>query len=364
MKNIFFLLFLIFISCEKSVEEDCFKDKDEKIFNGYVEVKPYTVKEILKHKPEYLTISDLKKFRSFKEDSIANHTFNVLDDKKSKLKLANYNEEYQDFDKAFLGQFGYYFRQNVNGINYAFGKNGLGFWLLKIENNRAKAYFLGLSFSHYYINEIQTDPIIKNGELQLQGSLVQIIKVPGLPGYDDYSAIADGKLFKIKLSDLEKDSDNDGYNDIFEESFGLDPKNKDTDSDGVDDLKDMNPLFKSEKNKFTQLYEEFLINNYAFDKVNLKEMNYFISVYENDCEYFQKVNPQSRTLIVPEDKDKLPYYLQVTNVVNNGFSKLQKDSQNKEKFYFHEWGGGSTTDYSVEFIKGKWKIIMLGGTVS
>ncbi|MBO6200556.1 MAG: hypothetical protein J6N74_02920, partial [Chryseobacterium sp.] len=122
-------------------------------------------------------------------------------------------------------------------------------------DNDAKAYFLGLSFSHYYINEIQTEPMIKNGELQLQGSLVKIIKVGGLPGYDDYSAIDDGKLFRIKLSDLEKDSDKDGYNDIFEESFGLDPYSTDTDSDGIDDFNDLNPLFKSEKNKFTSLFQ-------------------------------------------------------------------------------------------------------------
>lgn len=64
------------------------------------------------------------------------------------------------------------------------------------------------------MNNIQRNPIIDNDFLQFEGSLVRIVKVAGLPGYDDYSAIEDGKLFKIKVKDLMKDSDHDGYNDI------------------------------------------------------------------------------------------------------------------------------------------------------
>ncbi|PZU87645.1 MAG: hypothetical protein DI529_06935 [Chryseobacterium sp.] len=362
MKNIFFLCFLVLVSCKNSIEEKCFEDKDMEA-SEYVEEKPFTVKEILRDKPDYLMISDLKKFRSFKTDSLEKHSFDIFDNEKFKLKLEKYNTEYKDFDKVFFGQFRFAFRQKVKGVDYAFGKNGLGFWLLKIENNVGKAYFLGLSFSHYYINEIQTELIIKNEELQLQGSLVKIIKVPGLPGYDDYSAIADGKLFRIKLSDLERDTDKDGYNDIFEESFGLNPKSTDTDSDGIDDFNDLNPLFKSEKNKFTQLYEQLLPTNFTFNKNNLKNMHYFINVYENDCNYFQKINPKLRTLVVAEEKSKRPYYLRVTDVVNGGFSKLRTDKQNPEKFYFYEWGRGHTNDYSVEFKNGKWKIEITGGTV-
>lgn len=89
--------------------------------------------------------------------------------------------------------------------------------------------------------------MIENGFLQLQGSLVKIVKVPGLPGYDDYSVISDGKLFTIKLEDLTRDSDHDGYNDIFEQSFGLNPDSKDTDGDGINDFEDLSPMFTSGK---------------------------------------------------------------------------------------------------------------------
>lgn len=197
----------------------------------------------------------------------------------------------------------------------------------------------------------------------MQGSLVKIVKVPGLPGYDDYSVIEDGKLFRIKLSDLEKDSDNDGYNDIFEESFGLNPQNKDTDSDGIDDFNDMNPLFKSEKNKFTELFEELMPKYTVMEGQDLKKMNYFFAVYDNNCDYFQKINPEFRTLIVPEKGEKLPYYLQVTDVFNGGLSKLKKDSKNDNKFYISEWGSSYTNDYSVEFKSGKWQIEIISSTV-
>ncbi|WP_346985598.1 hypothetical protein [Chryseobacterium sp. POE27] len=155
-----------------------------------------------------------------------------------------------------------YKQQDYDNAKYALGKNDLGYWLLKIADHKPSAYFLGLSFSHYYFNEIQNQPLIKYGFLQIEGSLVQIIKVPGLPGYDDYSAIADGKMFKVNLKELMKDMDQDGYNDIFEKCFGLNPDDKDSDGDGINDFVDVNPMYKSEKNKFTELYE-MLLPTYA-----------------------------------------------------------------------------------------------------
>ena len=246
MKKSYFLFFALFIfifSCKNSVEENCFISKEENY--KYKEEIPFTINEILKHKPDYLVISDLKEFRSFKTDSTESNFYNYTDEKEELRKYEKHKKDFAKFDSLCTGQFGYSAKQSIGKTEYAFAQNNLGFWLIKVENNKAKAYFLGLSFSHYYFNKTQNQPIIVNGELQLQGSLVKIIKVTGLPGYDDYSAIEDGKLFKIKLSDLEKDSDNDGYNDIFEESFGLNPKNNDTDSDGINDFDDLNPLFKS-----------------------------------------------------------------------------------------------------------------------
>lgn len=356
----FALLFLLF-SCENSVEENCFTSSEKKY--NYKEEIPFTVDEILKYKPEYLTISDLKEFRDFRKDSTEAHFYDLTNEKEELKKYEKYKKNYAKFDSLFIDQFGYFAKQSVGKAEYAFAQNNLGYWLTKIENNTAKAYFLGLSFSHYYFNKTQAQPIIKNGELQLQGSFVKIVKVAGLPGYDDYSAIEDGKLFKIKLSDLEKDSDNDGYNDIFEESFGLNPHNKDTDSDGIDDFNDLNPLYKSGKNKFTILFEELIPKYAVIDGQDFKKLNYLFDVYDNDCEYFQTINPQLRTFIVSENKDKQPYYLKVTDVIDGGISKLKRDAENPNKFYIMKWGSSSTDEYVVEFKDGKWNIEHISGTV-
>lgn len=366
MKNyfLFFAILLLLFSCKNSIEENCFRKENEKVYANYVEKKPFSVKEILKNKPTYLQIVDLKEFRSFVKDSTEAHSFREPTEKDQLTQYQKYKEKYAKFDSLFAGQFQYSAKQSVGNVDYAFARNRLGFWLTKIENNVPKAYFLGLSFSHYYINRVQTLPIVKDGELQLQGSLVKIVKVGGLPGYDDYSAMEDGKLFRIKLSDLEKDSDNDGYNDIFEESFGLNPNSKDTDSDGIDDFNDLNPLFKSEKNKFTQLFEELMPESAVTEEWHdIKKMHYFFTVYNNDCEYFQRINPEYRTLIVSKKERKLPYYLQVTDVVSHGFSKLKKDSKNENIYYLSEWGSSFTNDFSAEFKNGKWIIVMTAGTV-
>lgn len=364
MKYFYFLVFILLFSCAKSREDRCFRSDKENIFESYTEEKPFTAKQIFENKPDYLQITNLKDFRTFKKDSAENQNSMVdYDEEKSKIKFDNYKKEFAELDNKFLGQFQFSFKQKEGNIEYALGRNGLGYWLLKIENEKPTAYFLGLSFSHYYFNKEQKSPIIKDGFFQIEGSFVKIVKVAGLPGYDDYSAIEDGKLFKINLQDLEKDSDKDGYNDIFEESFGLNPYNSDSDGDGVNDFEDINPIFKSEKNKFTQLYEQLLPKNFAFDATKLKEMHYFITVYTNDCDYFNKINPESRVLFVPEDKGKRTNYLKNTDVYDSGFSKIRKDKKNPNQFYITESSNSGSIDYAVEFKNGKWIIRNIGGIV-
>lgn len=363
MKYFSFLLVILFCaSCSKSLEEKCFIQENENYFNGSEIEEPFKMEEIIKNKPDYLEITKLKKYRSFKIDSIESSNARY-DLQKSERYLKDQDSLYSDFDDKFFNQFEYSFKQ-ISGISkYALGRNGLGYWLLEIKNEKASAYFLGLSFSHYYFNKIQGSPIIQDGFLQLEGSLVKIVKVSGLPGYDDYSALDDGKLFKIKLEDLIKDSDQDGFNDIFENSFGLDLDKKDTDDDGIDDFHDHNPLFKSEKNKFTELYEVLISQHLGIVKENLDKMSYFILPYETDCDYFENIDPDAKVLIMPTEKSKQPYYVQVTDIFNGGYSKFKKDDKNPNLFYIHESGGGGIIDYSVEFKNEVWILKNVGGIV-
>lgn len=67
MKFLYFPVFILLVSCSETVEDRCFESEKQKA--EYVEQKPFTIKEILENKPDYLEIIDLKKYRSFKQDS-------------------------------------------------------------------------------------------------------------------------------------------------------------------------------------------------------------------------------------------------------------------------------------------------------
>ncbi|AQX13374.1 hypothetical protein KRE40_07065 [Elizabethkingia meningoseptica] len=355
MKKIYLFIIPLIISCSKSIEDRCFMSDKENSFEAYVEEKPYTIQQILNEKPDYLEIENLKNYRSFKTDSIGNTIHNISKEEEER-KWKAYKNDYQLFNEAFSEQFWYLKRQQIGETLYALARNGLGYWLLKTENNKPSAYFLGLSFSHYYFNEVQEEPIIKGDYLQIEGSLVKIVKVPGLPGYDDYSAMEDGKLFKIKLKDLMLDSDQDGYNDIFEKSFGLNPYNKDTDGDGINDFDDMNPMYKSEKNKYTQLYEQLLQANSGLE--NPEKLHYTFRAYQNDCDYFHQVNPYIRVLFIPEEKKKQTSYNRVTNIVRESISKMKKDEKNPDILYFGISGNSSMQHGSAEYKNGEWDIAL------
>lgn len=359
MKIFYFVIFIVFLSCSHSVEKKCFASGRNQVFETYKEQKPYTVQQILSEKADYLEISNLKKYRSFKQDSVESFTHAGSD---VYIKMEKrLDREFKIFRERFSDQFMLYSSQQLGNVMYGLGRNRVGFWLLTIENEKPNAYFLGLSFSHYYINEIQELPIIKSGFLQFEGSLVKIVKMTGLPGYDDYSALEDGKLFKMNLKDVMKDSDKDGYNDIFETSFGLNPDDNDTDGDGINDFEDMNPLFKSEKNKFTQLYELLQPNN---GMINMKKLHYTFQIYKTDCDYFHQINPEFRVLFTSEDKGKQTNYVKVTDVTDRSISRIQTHDKDPNVFYIYVSGSGFTNDYAAEYIKGKWKLKDLGGTVS
>ena len=367
MKYIFILFSVFFCSCEKSnsylnsTHENCFIKNDKE--NDYIEKVPLTVKQIIALKPEYLEISPLKNYRSFKIDSTARNDYHAKNEKEEEQKYLAHKQKYNSFDKNFEGQFEYYSKQKVGNADYALAGNRLGFWLLKSENNNNSAYFLGLSFSTYYINKVQNLPLIEDNYLQFEGSLVQIIKVAGLPGYDDYSAIKDGNLFKINLKNLIKDSDHDGYNDIFENCFGLNSNKKDSDQDGINDFDDLNPLYKSEKSKFTDLYQQIVNRKINYLEEKTKKLHYTFECFETDCEFFQKVNPVSRVLFIPKEENKQTNYLKITDVTYQGISKMKKDKKNSNKFYISDWTSSSSNEYTVEFKGGKWIIEMISSTV-
>ncbi|WP_262148071.1 hypothetical protein [Chryseobacterium foetidum] len=364
----YFILLLFVFSCSKSVEDNCFQSNHKLISdfqtdadqtdNTFEESIKFDADKIIAEKPDYVQIVSLKKFRSFKIDSAEYQ--NEISGKDAEEIWKKHQIEFALFSKKFNDQFEFSHCQKVGETEYAFGENSLGFWLLEIKDNTPKAYFLGLSFSHYCINKVQNRPIINKEYMELEGSFVKITIVGGLPGYKDYSAIEDGKLFKIKLKDLFKDSDSDGYNDIFETTFGLNPTNKDSDADGIDDFKDLNPMYKSGKNKFTALYES-LMPNYGHE--NMTDKKYFFEVFASDCDYFHEVNPKYRVLFIPLDDRKRSDYLKISDVIHHGVGRIKKNKKNPDMFYIQNWSNSSTTIYTAQYKNGKWYLEISGGIV-
>ncbi|AZA89740.1 Uncharacterised protein [Chryseobacterium nakagawai] len=357
MKIIYFTIIVFFFSCSKPIEDKCFIDKmnTEDVVIQVEDSQSYTLKQILAENPNYLEITNLTTYRDFKTDRT-----------EFRLPIAEFGEKGKTtetgntiFDEKFSDQFICFAKQNSGDTLYGLGMNGLGYWLLKIENNKPSVYFLGLSPNLYYFNKIQRNPIVEGDYLHIEGSLVKIDNPIDRGGYKNYSVIEDGKLFKIKLKDLIQDSDQDGYNDIFENSFGLNPHEKDTDGDGINDFEDKNPMFRSSDNKFTRLYNQLVSDTF----VGAEKLDYEFQVYQTDCEYFHQINPPQKILFVPEDKKKQTYYTKVADIIEETISPIQKNKKNPNSFYIYKAGAFYKNDYSADYENGKWVLKVVGGYV-
>jgi len=101
MKILYFLAFIVLISCSETIEKNCFESEKEK--PEYVEQKPFTVKEIIENKPDYLEIVNLKKYRSFKQDSLeSRHRYDS--DEILETKWKTYQKDYKIFKEKFSNQ--------------------------------------------------------------------------------------------------------------------------------------------------------------------------------------------------------------------------------------------------------------------
>ncbi|SDI85629.1 hypothetical protein [Chryseobacterium jejuense] len=357
MKIHYFIIIASFFSCSESIDDKCFIDKldTENIVSLNEEYEPYTLKQILAEKPDYLEITNLKAYRNFKTDRTEFPLYEMNARKVGKIK----KNSFTIFDEKFSDQFLYFAEQKIGNILYGLGANRLGYWLLKIENNKSFAYFLGLSPNQYYCNKAQQNPIVQGDYLQIQGSVVKPLESFTRGEFKDYAVLGEGKLFKIKLKDLMQDSDQDGYNDIFENSLGLNSHHADTDNDGINDFEDRNPMFKSSDNKFTRLYES-LLPNVSKDS---EKKSYEFQVYKTDCEYFHQINPTLKVLFIPEHKKKRTYYTRVSDIITEAISPIQKNNKNPNSFYIYKVGDFYKNDYSADFEDGKWVLKVVGGYV-
>lgn len=111
MKLLYFLVFLLLISCSETVEDRCFAGLKDKL-TYYREKKSFTADQILKNKPDYLEIINLKKYRSFKQDSTESiHRYDSDEVQEERWKA--HQKEYKVFKESFSDQFSFSNKQQV-----------------------------------------------------------------------------------------------------------------------------------------------------------------------------------------------------------------------------------------------------------
>ncbi|WP_374450431.1 hypothetical protein [Cloacibacterium normanense] len=354
MKFLNFLFLVAIISCDKkpetfnqkSIEENCFqivKVGKETPKKQYVEPSK---EDILQNFPKHIHFVTNEHKNSF--ENVLKH--NEIEIKKQQEYLKT--NEYKIYFKKFyeeLPEFEYLARNR----EFALAKNKYGLWLIeKTGNQKAKPYFLGLTqnaFVNYDFNAPNFTFLSENA-VHLSGSIVKVTRLSSFPILPKYEVIKDDVEFSIQLAEVKKDSDQDGYNDLFEQFIGLNPTLKDSDDDGLNDFEDANPRYASVSSKFSAMYEAIV------DETSPKTHYSFTEVL-TDCDYFNQINPKNRKFLFYNTEEEIPIK---EDVLDHFFSvKYSKISENKfypntyDIDYADQKGSGNI---SAEFINGKWKI--------
>lgn len=344
MKKIFLFSLIFIISCNQEPNVDygnanCFQQKDEK--NQFKDFKPVEESIILNAKYPNLEISEIKNPTKFDENYYG-LTYSFKD-------VRNYISP---------NNFEYLRKFNYQNQDYFLAKDQFGYWLIEYLNTEEKPYFLGIAYDKYiHIKNSDKFPLIENGKIILEAAFIRQIEAETiLISPPKYEALKDNILIKLDLEKVKKDSDQDSFNDIFEEYVGLNPNSKDSDNDGKNDFEDTNPKYKSEKSDFTELYETLLKDNYD-DAFSKKKSPYNFSVFLSDCDFFKKVNPISEKVLFFPKKD-----IEKTNfnVEENGgydFSKITRIGKNSFKIRLYYHNGGN--NYEFKKTRKGWKIEMV-----
>ena len=354
MKSLKFICFLVLISCNKIAEKKELKHSQDLCFQtlglNYEDKKPSvsvaSAKDILKSLPKHVQISDDEKGTLFLFEK-EKYQGNLAKEKAWFISEA-YKAKFKNW-LSLLDEFNYLAKHG----NYALAKNKYGMWLIEKTDKSAKPYFLGLTQNFYIpISENENLEFIKEENIVLSGSLLLVERLSRYPIVPKYTVIKDRQLFSVDLNAVKKDTDGDGYNDLFEDFIGINANSKDTDSDGTDDFNDLNPRFKSETSKLTEMYAAIA------DEQGIKKQYSFTEIL-TDCPDFQNINPKNQRFLFYNTSEQL----KLKNDVLDQFfpvkySKIQRPkNQLENETYFMDFGDGKGDgNLSAEYINGKWKI--------
>lgn len=346
------LFIFTLMSCTTDRKEDACFENNKKEKTAYKEFRLDTPQKILHANPSHVKFTAHDSIKSYKEEMENDRKFYSETEEKKRFKA--YDDMYAELIKNFGEQFYYINTEKTDGIVYGIGKNMFGYWLLEVKNNIPNAYYLGLSqFTH--LSKKQPKHFISGNKLLAYGSFVRISESWAHPFSPEFESVKDRLIFEIDLKAIKKDSDKDRFNDLFEKLVLLNPNSADTDQDGIPDFTDNNPLYRSEKSKFTDLYTVIIDREY--EQSGFSKGNYFFAGYFSDCDYFHQVNPtQIKVLIYPEKKSSELQSDYRLGMFPEYIGKIRKD-KDKNRFYIDYGSGGGGGFFEATFKNGQWTLL-------
>lgn len=289
-------------------------------FNSQIRELEFSDEFILNQKyGNFIKFEEIKKYTPF------NNSYNGYYDDEYLRDVPFQIRKYNDYDYNYLKI------ENIDNKIYALAISPLGFWLMINEDNKTTPYFIGIAKDKYiHIKTSALYPFIKNNKLQLECSIIKQIRLGSRPvispeDLPSYKALKDNLLLSIDLDLIRQDSDSDGYNDLFENYIGLNPKSRDSDNDGINDNEDFNPLYKSIENEYTTAFNKSLNGGYLhkFDNMKTAIESIFVKEHEVDSD---------------SDPFKFDIYLIGNSVLKNIDSKTKRVlifDKNTKKTNFH-----------------------------
>lgn len=310
-----------------------------------------TPDKILKANPDHVQFSIDLDIKGYEDEFNDNRGTALKVENTWQEKEKEHNKTYGDLSENFGRQFNYINIQKKDHIIYGIGENQFGYRFLEVKNNIPNAYFLGLSkFTH--LNDQQPESFVSGNKISAYGSFIRIKESWGYPFGPQLEAVKDQLLFEIDLTTVRKDSDYDRFNDLFERLILLNPNSADTDHDRISDFTDINPLYTSEKSKFTDLYSQIVDNNYQ--NFNFSKNHYSFTGYFSDCDYFHKINPGNVKVLIYPEKER--YHIDSDYGLNRfpeNIGKIEKDKDGKTfRINYGSGAGGGFVEAIYE--NGKW----------
>ncbi|MEI6091979.1 MAG: hypothetical protein WCR42_16115 [bacterium] len=412
MKYFSLILICILLSCTSSYlfsqEEEEYPSKEEDKYDDslrttweYKEFAPVSIETAKNNKYDYVKIVKVdnpviyNSRHMFPEglDSIIQSTEKNPNDFKKfdSIMTALQNEKIGIIPKMSV------IKQEKNGNNWAiiytdskyddFIYGGWGYWLaLSNDDGKTwKKYYTGLTENCYYSFKRKSKIALwkDSNTLQIEAAIVRQISEVVHPMPAQFEAVQDSIAVQIDISQITKDSDNDGLTDIVENKMMLNPNNPDSDSDGIVDGEDKNPRFKSIKTEKALIYQTLIeifrpnddgemVLNIAKPPVYQKseEDSLYgsfetVNIFVTDDKDLQGLELQGETMIIMSSKEYKDYELKYpSHSIECSYSPMFKCDGKKDtyKIVTSEFTGGTT--YIIKKIKKGWKIIMLGGWIS